>query len=106
MGEVELVKEEFCECCGEKVCDIKNRLKISDKPQTKTINDGKHTLSISGHVYPNNLQLNYCVHCGAKLEEEDIRTTTEFMGMFGMSRACQTIVTGYTCPKCGVKEEF
>ena len=101
-------KMSYCECCGRPLSEIRAELLLLPKhPSGVYHTDSKHTLYIhSSHIYPNNLQFEFCPNCGKELKYDDIDTETEFMGMYGSSRACQTLVIGYHCSHCGHSEEF
>jgi len=99
--------EGFCECCGRPMQEIKNEL-------VKVPYDNKGRRQVGVHfqfkVYPSGIYddnvLRFCRNCGAKLKDQDIKAQSEFMGYYGSARACQEIVTGYTCTTCGHTEEF
>lgn len=95
----------FCMCCG------RTRKYIQGKLTAKPWVDGKR--SWKGHVqhegrdyfYDENT-VGFCEKCGLPLSEDSIQGANEFMGMVGMSRASQYIVSGYKCKNCGTEIKF
>lgn len=101
----DLMNNIFCSCCGLKKIDIQKELdKIEFQNRIRSWN-GHKQYEGTDYFYDSN-RLVYCENCGKLLKNEDIKTTSEFMGMFGMSRAYQTLVLGYTCRHCGYEEEY
>ncbi len=109
-------KETHCLCCGRSLEKIREELsinKIKPREYFEDKNGKKHfyttpskKFNIKGHVYSYSLTLNNCGYCGKKLEDEEINSSYEFMGMYGSSRASQNIVYGYICKNCKLKIEF
>lgn len=104
--------DKYCQCCGRKNIKIWNFLMkqpISKSPNNSTpfrIWNGHKVYGEHDYFYECGIHLEYCTDCGAKLDDEDIKTATESRGEFWGAPCSETIVVGVHCHTCGFDETF
>lgn len=98
--------ERYCECCGRK------NTKIWKFLMKQPLNDKKfriwhnHKNYVNDDYFYDEGSSNFCCDCGTKLDDEDIKTSTESRGEFWGAPCSETIIVGYKCPSCGHNETF
>jgi len=100
-------KPKYCECCGRLLADIKKEcLKHGTVTKTNCFDYNGHEYHLKHDaVYPKNHTLAYCEFCGAKLEDDDIKLSTENHEFWG-APCSETFIAGYRCKNCGADELF
>jgi len=105
---IELRKDmvgKYCECCGRKNTKVWKFLMKQPLENNVRVWKGHKIYNDNDYFYDGGSS-DYCHKCGTKLDDEDIRTSTESRGEFWGAPCSETIVVGYKCHGCGYTETF